>query len=370
MRFCILVLIVGLFSQTKLFAETTPPRTYMGAGLIGRLQPNHRPDGVDFLPRPYFVYSMTSPGSFPTSLRLIAGGIFNRADLTYQPHRDWELSGGLGTLFYVGGDRPKIDKDNFNNTLDFRSSDVSSSLGVHRWFQIGGTRFHASALYQLQFSWSFQRKDNFHIIPPKTFLQHGPIARFGVNNTLRNQRIDRGWAPQAFFSFQRREGWLTERVADQYQLGPRKWIEAGGALQGIHDFGSQVSSVFEVSGQWISEGDRLNSRPGRNLNGNHQRRFITDIRADRLIKSSGGLMFFVDSRRQFAIKPYVVGYAFRELTPFFKRNRLGFGPVVEVLGQSFGRFEWSFYAAGLYGLRDNPTLTHEAGFELSYRISP
>jgi hypothetical protein len=279
----------------------------------------------------------------------------------------WDASVTAQSLLFIAGDRPKVDKDRYLGLFDFRSHQFSLEPGIHRRYEAKGSAFRASLMYKLQYQYLFSRKSN-NPLPPKSFWQHGPSLRWGSLRPLRDRGRQRGFFPQLAVAYQSRESWEAVSLKNRFQFGPRRWWEGSAAIQWITPLTSRTALDLESSGQWISEGDRLNSRLGKNLTGDFQRRFFSELRADRFTQTDLGLVVTLEETSQIFLRPYGIFFAHRELTPFFRRNQMGGGLAVEVFGKSWQRMDWSFYLGSLYGLQKEPDVTHELGFQVSYDL--
>lgn len=372
MRFLPLLL-VGLGLNSAALANPTErqeqagPLAQWSLNLAGRLQPNNEPESVHFFPKPYVAYSRMNADRSQQSLFLV-GGLFNRVSHHQRLNENWDASGSLQAVTYIGGDRPRIDGDDFLNQFDFRSNDLSGELGLHYRFQALEFPLRASLVARSQVSWSFQRKNPEGRNPPKFHGQLGPLLRVSRAQALRSRIHDRGFFPQAYASYQHRLGWDLESLVNRRQLGGKTWFEFGGGFQHLWALNSDDRVLFEGSGYWIARGDRLNSVPGRQFQGDAYSKFFSEIRADRFLEAGFSSLNRLSLRGDVWIQRSLQFFHFREVGLFDLRKRSGLNASLELLGESWNRFDWSFYYGASYGLRKDPLLTHELGFRTSYRL--
>lgn len=372
--FALCTVFVALFwsGEAALFAQEGPPssRKMWSANLMNRVQPLSAPEDWDFVPKPYLIYSQLDFRPTPQQIFLILGGPFNQITWNRQLAGKWDFSVKGMTLIYLGGDRPKVDKDRFLGQYDFRSHQIDLELGLHRNYWMNESAYRASLSYHGMWSRLFKRR-SFDPPPPGQYWQHGPIFHWGRREGLRNRSTDFGLYPQWTVAYQSRENWKNRDgdirgSLDRLQFGARRWWEAAVGLQWNHALSEDWSSQLEVSGQWVQKSDRLNSRLGKLLKGDFQQRFFYDLRADQFVEAQAGLIRSLTP--QIFARAYGIGFHQRELTPFEKRRSTGGGAVAEIAGRSMQRLSWSFYTGALYGLQKDPEVTPELGFQLGYQL--
>lgn len=367
-----LIFFLSLFSLESFAAvdkSRKAPRAFQALNLtaFSALEANNEPSGLNFLPRPFLTYVNVNDWAEAWQFSFMTAGLFNQAEAIKLFENGYNLSAKVNGLFYLGGDRPRLDGDDFDGAFDFREHSWSLQLGAGKAFPLFTRAYQAQVEASYRGHRFFNDPGTTTYVIPENFTEIAVVTSLSPSRKGFNELKNFGFYP----SLRLKNMWRLNSEAWGLQ-GSRRDVGYSLAADLEVDFGLSLRSWLALDVQshsvYVLNADRLNAATNGSLGRDFQAFFLGNVKTDRSFKLEVGPRFYLVPSRKLAIRPFYFNAFYRELTIANERNRQVLGGGLKLMGAAYkDRFIYSLGYGAADGVIPNKVI-HQFNTVFSYRF--